>query len=183
MTEEDLNFDLSAKKKKKKKKTPFDPDVLEGAEVIFPTSFVCSVLETVCLQEEAAPAPAEEEAPVKEKKEKKKVVFDAEDSANVEDIDLESFGKKKKKKKREGLEDLNDVKEALPEDDDDDIDLENFGKKKGGKCVDSSVARWTKHPIKVVWQPCTTKYCISDFSSFAATATTTRENSGNETAS
>ena len=86
------------------------------------------------LQEEAAPAPAEEEAPVKEKKEKKKVVFDAEDSANVEDIDLESFGKKKKKKKREGLEDLNDVKEALPEDDDDDIDLENFGKKKkGGK--------------------------------------------------
>jgi len=86
------------------------------------------------LQEEAGPAPAEEEAPVKEKKEKKKVVFDAEDSANVEDIDLESFGKKKKKKKREGLEDLNDVKEALPEDDDDDIDLENFGKKKkGGK--------------------------------------------------
>merc|ERR1711874_410014 len=99
-----------------KKKTPFDPDVLEGAE------------------EEAGPAPAEEETPVKEKKEKKKVVFDAEDSANVEDIDLESFGKKKKKKKREGLEDLNDVKEALPEDDDDDIDLENFGKKKkGGK--------------------------------------------------
>ena len=48
MTEEDLNFDLSAKKKKKKKKTPFDPDVLEGAEVIFQTSFVCSVLETVC---------------------------------------------------------------------------------------------------------------------------------------
>ena len=73
----------------------------------------------------------------KEKKEKKKVVFDAEDSANVDDIDLESFGKKKKKKKRgEGLEDLNDVKEALPEADDDDIDidLENFGKKKkGGK--------------------------------------------------
>ena len=72
---------------------------------------------------------------MKEKKEKKKVVFDAEDSANVDDIDLESFGKKKKKKKRgDGLEDLNDVKEALPEADDDDIDLENFGKKKkGGK--------------------------------------------------
>ena len=33
MTEEDLNFDLSAKKKKKKKKTPFDPDGGEGAEV------------------------------------------------------------------------------------------------------------------------------------------------------
>jgi len=116
MTEEDLNFDLSAKKKKKKKKTPFDPDGVEGVE------------------EEAAPAPDEEEAPAKEKKEKKKVAFDAEDSANVDDIDLESFGKKKKKKKREGLEDLNDVKEALPEADDDDIDLENFGKKKkGGK--------------------------------------------------
>merc|ERR1711997_939548 len=84
-------------------------------------------------QEEAAPA-VEEEVPVKEKKEKKKVVFDAEDSATVDDIDLESFGKKKKKKKREGLEDLSDVKEALPEADDDDIDLENFGKKKkGGK--------------------------------------------------
>ena len=40
MTEEDLNFDLSAKKKKKKKKTPFDPDGGEGAEV---NSFVCSV--------------------------------------------------------------------------------------------------------------------------------------------
>merc|ERR1711997_850657 len=45
------------------------------------------------------------------------------------------MGKKKKKKKRgEGLDDLSEVKEALPEDDDDDIDLENFGKKKkGGK--------------------------------------------------
>ena len=42
----------------------------------------------------------------KEKKEKKKVVFDAEDSANVDDIDLESFGKKKKKKKRGGADDL-----------------------------------------------------------------------------
>merc|ERR1712088_184333 len=70
-----------------------------------------------------------------EKKEKKKVVFDAEDSANVDDIDLESFGKKKRGGgEGEGLEDLNDVKEALPEADDDDIDLENFGKKKkGGK--------------------------------------------------
>ena len=29
MTEEDLNFDLSAKKKKKKKKTAFDPDATE----------------------------------------------------------------------------------------------------------------------------------------------------------
>merc|ERR1712241_713615 len=72
-------------------------------------------------------------------KEKKKVVFDVEDSANVDDIDLESFGKKKKKKKREGLEDLNDVKEALPEnedkgvDEDMDLDLDSFGSKKKKK--------------------------------------------------
>ena len=33
MAEEDVNFDLTAKKKKKKKKTPFDLDGLEGAEV------------------------------------------------------------------------------------------------------------------------------------------------------
>ena len=29
MAEDELNFDLSAKKKKKKKKTPFDPDAAE----------------------------------------------------------------------------------------------------------------------------------------------------------
>merc|ERR1712183_819311 len=78
---------------------------------------------------------AGEEEPVKKEKKEKKVDFE-EDGANVDDIDLESFGKKKKKTKKrgEGLEDLNDVKEALPEADDDDIDLENFGKKKkGGK--------------------------------------------------
>jgi len=121
MTEEEPNFDLSAKKKKKKKKTQFDPDGGEGAE------------------EEAPAAAPEDEAPVKEKKEKKKVAFDAEDSANVDDIDLESFGKKKKKKKREGLEDLNDVKEALPDteekgaDDDMDLDLDSFGSKKKKK--------------------------------------------------
>merc|ERR1712183_1136849 len=74
---------------------------------------------------------AGEEEPVKKEKKEKKVDFE-EDGANVDDIDLESFGKKKKKTKKrgEGLEDLNDVKEALPEADDDDIDLENFGKKK-----------------------------------------------------
>ena len=51
----------------------------------------------------------------------------------MDDIDLESFGKKKKKKKRgEGLDDLGDVKEALPEaeDDDMDLDLDSFGTKK-----------------------------------------------------
>ena len=37
----------------------------------------------------------------------------------MDDIDLESFGtKKKKKKKREGLDNLDDVKDALPEDED-----------------------------------------------------------------
>merc|ERR1712154_715789 len=61
-------------------------------------------------EDEATPQAAPEEAPIKEKKEKKKVAFDAEDSANVEDIDLESFGKKKKKKKRKhgDLDDLDD---------------------------------------------------------------------------
>ena len=45
-----------------------------------------------------------------------KVVFDEEPGADPDDIDLESFGKKKKKKKvREGLDSLEDVKEALPE--------------------------------------------------------------------
>ena len=42
--------------------------------------------------------------------ETKKVTFDAEEADNVDDIDLESFGKKKKKKKkRDGL-DMDDVK-------------------------------------------------------------------------
>ena len=54
----------------------------------------------------------------------------------MDDIDLESFGKKKKKKKRgEGLDDLGDVKEALPEaeEDDMDLDLDSFGTKKKKK--------------------------------------------------
>ena len=47
MTEEDINFDLSAKKKKKKKKTPFDPDGGEVAEVdIELSSFISTVLIT-----------------------------------------------------------------------------------------------------------------------------------------
>ena len=33
MAEDDVNFDLTAKKKKKKKKTPFDPDGMEAGEV------------------------------------------------------------------------------------------------------------------------------------------------------
>jgi len=35
MTEEEVNFDLTAKKKKKKKKTPFDLDGAEPVEVEF----------------------------------------------------------------------------------------------------------------------------------------------------
>lgn len=122
-----MNFDLTAKKKKKKKKTPFDPDGGEEKP-----------------EEEAAPA-EEEEAP---KKEKKKVEFDEETAAdNVDDIDLESFGTKKKKKKKrgEGLENMEDVKEALPveeekEEEEEDLDLDSFGtkkkKKKGKKLRD-----------------------------------------------
>jgi len=118
MTEEEPNFDLTAKKKKKKKKTPFDLDAAEPVE-----------------NEEGV---AEEEAP---KKEKKKVEFEETAAAdNVEDIDLESFGtKKKKKKKREGLDNMEELKESLPDeedkpdDEDIDLDLESFGTKKKKK--------------------------------------------------
>lgn len=120
MTEVEVeNFDLTAKKKKKKKKTPFD---LDGADPV-----------------ENEDGPAEEEAP---KKEKKKVEFEEENSENVDDIDLESFGTKKKKKKKrgEGLESMEEVKDALPEDEnkaeeeeDMDLDLDSFGTKKKKK--------------------------------------------------
>jgi len=131
MTEDDPTFDLSSKKKKKKKKTPFDPEAGEERP-----------------EGEEAPAGGEEEdAPVK--KEKKKVGFneDTKDDIDMDDIDLESFGTKKKKKKKrgDGLENLDDLKEALPEDDEakkeggddvDDLDLgdvESFGVKKKKK--------------------------------------------------
>merc|ERR1711892_861254 len=69
------------------------------------------------------------------KKEKKKVEFEEENNENVEDIDLESFGTKKKKKKKrgEGLESMEEVKDALPEEEkpeeeeDMDLDLDSFG--------------------------------------------------------
>merc|ERR1712012_1065458 len=84
-------------------------------------------------QEEVGTEGAEEEvSPVK--KEKKKVIFDEEskDDVDIDDIDLESFGSKKKKKKKrggEGLDNLDDLNEALPDeeeaakDDDDDMDF------------------------------------------------------------
>merc|ERR1711892_1255151 len=116
MTEEEPNFDLAAKKKKKKKKTLFD---LDGADPV-----------------ENEDGPVEEEAP---KKEKKKVEFEEENNENVEDIDLESFGTKKKKKRGEGLESMEEVKDALPEEEkpeeeeDMDLDLDSFGTKKKKK--------------------------------------------------
>merc|ERR1712158_329015 len=82
----------------------------------------------------------------KRKKEKKKVVFDEEskDDVDIDDIDLESFGSKKKKKKKrggEGLDNLDDLNEALPDeeeaakDDDDDMDFndDSFADKKKKK--------------------------------------------------
>jgi len=118
MTEDEMNFDLSAKKKKKKKKTPFDLDAaLDGGQE------------------------NEEKGDEEEVKEKKKVVFDEAEEDNVDDIDLETFGKKKKKKKkREGepLENMDEMKEALSDDNkenvvEDDLDLESFGDKKKKK--------------------------------------------------
>jgi len=115
-----LNFDLSAKKKKKKKKTPFDLDAALDAD---------------------KPENDEKMDEETEEKPKEKKVNFEEDDDNVEDIDLETFGKKKKKKKkREGL-DMDELKESLPEESkdaddvniDDDLDLESFGEKKKKK--------------------------------------------------
>merc|ERR1711981_313185 len=94
--------------------------------------------------------PEEEVAPVK--KEKKKVVFDEEskDDVDIDDIDLESFGSKKKKKKKrggEGLDNLDDLTEALPEeeeavkDDDDDLDDGDADKENEGE--GDSADPWT----------------------------------------
>ena len=129
MTEEDPTIDIT-KKKKKKKKTAFDPEA--GDE-----------------KPEGEEPAGEEEAPVKKEK-KKKVVFDdaddAKDDMDMDDIDLESFGTKKKKKKKrgegEGLDNLDDLKETLPDNDEavdeeademDDLDMESFGVKKKKK--------------------------------------------------
>jgi translation initiation factor 2 subunit 2 len=125
MTEEEAGFDPSLKKKKKKKKTPFDLDGAGGE-----------------------PAKDDEEDDAdnnadlgKKKKKKGAVQFDDDEDADgedkdapaddLDDIDLESFGKKKKSKKKPlNLDDLDD---ALPGNEEDDIDLEGFGKKKKKK--------------------------------------------------
>jgi len=121
MTEEDPTFDLTAKKKKKKKKTPFDLDAaLDGAP-------------TENNQEEEQPDDEEKESTRKEKK-----VDFAEDNKEIEDIDLDSFGKKKKKKKKRENLDMEELKESLPDDDkendaslmEEDVDLNDFGTKK-----------------------------------------------------
>jgi translation initiation factor 2 subunit 2 len=121
MTEEDINFDLAAKKKKKKKKTPFDPESTEK-------------------EVEEKGEEGGDEGEVNGDIQEKKVAFNEPDDVDMDDIDLESFGKKKKKKKkREGLEDMAELKENLPDDDDkeeevdDDLDLTDFGDKKKKK--------------------------------------------------
>lgn len=124
MAEDELNFDLSAKKKKKKKKTPFDPDAAEKE-----------------MEEKADEGGAGEDGGAAEtngEKADKKVAFNEPDDVdNMDDIDLESFGKKKKKKKkREGLDGLGELKDSLPDgekDLEDDLDLDNFDQKKKKK--------------------------------------------------
>merc|ERR1712045_569788 len=69
---------------------------------------------------------------------------ESKDDVDIDDIDLESFGSKKKKKKKrggEGLDNLDDLNEALPDeeeaakDDDDDMDFndDSFADKKKKK--------------------------------------------------
>jgi len=126
MTEDDPTFDLTAKKKKKKKKTPFDLD---------------AALEGGANNENQEEEKAVEEEEVETLRKEKKVEFN-EEKNEIEDIDLESFGKKKKKKKKRDAFDTEDMKDALPDDNkenedqamDDDVDLSDFGvKKKRGK--------------------------------------------------
>lgn len=138
-------FDPSLKKKKKKKKT-FDLDgAMEGQ-----TENTTDNVEVVEDNKEIAEKEEEDldlESFGKKKKKKKKVVeFEAEEKgaedagekevAEEEDIDLESFGKKKKKKTRrdeDGIR-MDDLEEALPDDDEeDDLDLDTFGTKKKKK--------------------------------------------------
>lgn len=131
MTEDDpTTIDLLGKKKKKKKKTPFDLDgALEGG---------------VQKDEENKDEEKEKDDNEDETENKgKKVEFadDQNEQNDIDGIDLESFGKKKKKKKKRGDIDMEDLKEALPGDDedkennedeaiDDDLDLGSFGLKK-----------------------------------------------------
>merc|ERR1712200_318303 len=72
-----------------------------------------------------------------ESKEKKKVAFEETAEDNVDDIDLETFGKKKKKKKKrdgDALENMEEMKEALSDEDKENLDdLASFPDKKKKK--------------------------------------------------
>lgn len=96
-------FDPTLVKKKKKKKTTFDLD-----------------------------AALAESEPQQESNEPSSTFNDqadaADDNANLDDLDLENFGKKKKKKKKIGFN-LDDLEQALPDDenaDEDAAEAENF---------------------------------------------------------
>merc|ERR1712141_709134 len=146
MAEEGEVFDPSLKKKKKKKKT-FDLDAAMETQTE-------NAAENAEIGEDNKEVAEKEEDDLdlesfgKKKKKKKKVVeFDGEEKgtedagekevAGDDDIDLESFGKKKKKKKNRDALDMDDLEEALPDDDaGDDLDLESFGKKKKKKKKD-----------------------------------------------
>jgi len=144
MAEEDAVFDPSLKKKKKKKKT-FDLDGAMEAQTE-------NAGENAEAGEEKDIGANEEDVDLesfgKKKKKKKKVVdFEGEEKgaedagekeiAGEDDIDLESFGKKKKKKKSRDTMDMEDLEDALPDDDEDEnLDLDTFGKKKKKKKKD-----------------------------------------------
>jgi len=143
MAEEDAVFDPSLKKKKKKKKT-FDLDAaMEGqTENTGDNTEVGDDNKEIAEKEEDD---LDLESFGKKKKKKKKVVeFEGEEKgaedagekeiAGEDDIDLESFGKKKKKKKNRDTMDMEELEEALPEEDgEDNLDLDTFGKKKKKK--------------------------------------------------
>merc|ERR1712136_585238 len=133
-------------KKKKKKKKTFDLDAEMGTQAENAEDKVEGGEDN----KEAAEKEDDDldlESFGKKKKKKKKVVdFDEEkgaedagekEGAGDDDIDLESFGKKKKKKKNRDALEMDDVEDALPDDDaGDDLDLESFGKKKKKKKKD-----------------------------------------------
>jgi len=94
MAEEEQIFDASLKKKKKTKKTPFDLEAVLSADSTVTQS-----------------QPSDQT----ESKEKENLVPNEEaEESSLQDLDLESFGKKKKKKKGAALEEL-DKKETQKE--------------------------------------------------------------------
>merc|ERR1712154_561040 len=138
-------FDPSLKKKKKKKKT-FDLDAEMGTTTDNAGENVEGGEDNKDVAEKEDEDLDLESFGMKKKKKKKVVDFDEEkgaedagekETAGDDDIDLESFGKKKKKKKNRDTLEMDDVEDALPDDDGgDDLDLESFGKKKKKKKKD-----------------------------------------------